>query len=94
MKPRRLPTRFISSEAGIVARARPTTITETGSVESAGMGANSAPTSPPISSTIGAPDNPSAWAKLKIVTLRMRMRIKLGSELADQLRLLGSELPG
>jgi hypothetical protein len=62
--------RFIKNAAGIVASAIPMMLIVTGSVASAGDGANWLPMIPPSSSTVAGPHVASAWLMLNMGMLR------------------------
>jgi hypothetical protein len=58
----------MNSDAGTVESAVPTTIEVIGSVAHKGVGARLAPNSPPTNATKEAPEDASAWLKVKITT--------------------------
>ena len=74
-KPMRRPTRCINRAVGTVAAAVPTTMNESGSVASAGLGAKSLPTMPPTVTTSTVPEVKTSCARKYSGRLRAAMRL-------------------
>src|SRR5258706_15143161 len=70
VRPACRPTRFMCSEAGIVASAPPSTQQLTGSVASVGLGASASPASPLIATSVELFVKSVAWQATSSPTLR------------------------
>src|SRR5581483_9114609 len=70
IRPTRRPTRFMCSDAGIVASAPPATQQVTGSVASAAFGASASPASPLIAIRVELLVKSNAWHAASSPTLR------------------------
>ena len=71
VRPACRPTRLICKDAGIVARAPPSTQQVTGSVASAGRGASASPASPLIATSVELFVKSIAWHAASTPTLRL-----------------------